>query len=84
MTGKLVARKTEKMSVGANSAIQQTIVQKVKNPVLWSAETPNLYTLLFRISDAAGTTTGYISHKIGFRSVEIKDGTLLVNGRYVY
>lgn len=82
--GNPVVRKTAKMSVGANSAIQQTIVQKVKNPALWSAETPNLYTLVFRLSDAAGKSAGYISHKIGFRSVEIKDGTLLVNGKYVY
>jgi len=49
----------------------------------WSAETPNLYTLALTIKDASGITTESTSIKIGFRTSEIKDGFLLVNGKRV-
>lgn len=47
----------------------------VDNPKLWTAETPNLYTVKF---SAAGET---ITRKIGFRTIEISsDYELLING----
>src|SRR5690606_38338439 len=45
---------------------------------------PNLYTLLIRLADEKKQTIEYVSHRIGFRSIEIKQGELLVNGKYVY
>ncbi|MEO8253904.1 MAG: glycoside hydrolase family 2 TIM barrel-domain containing protein [Flavobacterium sp.] len=50
---------------------------------VWSAETPNLYTLAITIKNASGITTEATSVKIGFRTSEIKDGFLLVNGKRV-
>ena len=55
----------------------------VKNAKQWSAEVPNLYTLLITIKDSNGNITETTSSKIGFRSIEIKDGVLLVNGKRV-
>jgi len=55
----------------------------VKNPKKWSAETPNLYTLVLSLVDDAGNIVEAESCKVGFREVEIKDGRLLVNGRAV-
>ena len=52
----------------------------VKNPKKWTAETPNLYTLEILLKDAHDATVQRITTKVGFRSVEIKDGQLLVNG----
>ena len=50
-------------------------------PKKWSAETPHLYTLLLTTWDAAtGKTLETIPWRVGFRSVEIKAGQLLVNG----
>ncbi len=49
----------------------------------WSAETPNLYTLLLILKDASGKTTEVTSVKMGFRTSEIKDGLFLVNGKRV-
>lgn len=49
----------------------------------WSAETPNLYTLLLTSKDGAGNLTEVTSVKIGFRTSEIKDGLFLVNGKRV-
>ncbi|MBR2475908.1 MAG: DUF4981 domain-containing protein, partial [Bacteroidaceae bacterium] len=45
----------------------------------WTAETPNLYTLVIKLT--SGENTEIISEKIGFRTVEIKNRQLLVNGQ---
>ena len=54
----------------------------VPNPALWSAETPNLY----KLKVAAYTAKGLAENatiNFGFRSVEIRDAQLLVNGKPV-
>ena len=53
---------------------------KVKNPKLWSAETPNLYTLKLELQDAAGRTIEQTALKVGFRQINIRGGQLLING----
>lgn len=47
----------------------------VKTPIKWTAETPNLYTVV--IKSSAGEI---LSSKIGFRKVEIKGRIFMVNG----
>lgn len=49
----------------------------------WSAESPNLYTLLLTLKDAAGKPVAHYSRKIGFVRSGVRDGNLLVNGRPV-
>ena len=56
---------------------------KVKNPLKWTAETPNLYTLVFNLKNKAGKSVEYRSTKIGFREISIVEGELLVNGQSV-
>jgi len=46
----------------------------------WTAETPNLYTLLLTLYDENGGVLEVIPRRIGFRTVEISDGLLKVNG----
>ena len=46
----------------------------------WSAEIPNLYTLLVTVKDGLGTTSEATSIRVGFRTVEMRGGLLLVNG----
>ncbi len=55
----------------------------VLNPEKWTAETPNLYTLLLELKDEMGETLEYRSTKIGFREVEFRDGELFINGESV-
>ncbi len=57
---------------------------KAGKPLHWTAETPNLYTLLLSVKDSNGKTLETISSKVGFRKVEIKNGQLLVNGKAIY
>ncbi len=53
----------------------------LNNVKAWSAETPNLYTLLITLNDANGKLLESTSHPIGFRSVALKNGQLVVNGQ---
>ncbi|MBN1806198.1 MAG: DUF4981 domain-containing protein [Sedimentisphaerales bacterium] len=55
----------------------------ISNPKKWSAEFPNLYTLLLSLNDDRGNTIEIESCRIGFRKVEIKEGQLLVNGKSI-
>ncbi len=57
----------------------------VDNPLKWSAETPNLYTLVLSLTALNGDRRpySYVSQKVGFRRVEIKDGQLMVNGKRI-
>lgn len=55
----------------------------VHSPRLWTAETPELYTLLLSLKDSTGRIVEQIHQRIGFRSVEIANGRLLVNGQPV-
>jgi beta-galactosidase len=54
---------------------------RVKNPAKWTAETPNLYTLVLTLNDENGNVVEADSCKIGFRKIEIRDGIFLVNGQ---
>ena len=58
---------------------------RVKNVRKWSAETPNLYTLVVSPIQNGGMYSPYeiIQVKVGFRKVEIKNRQLLVNGQPV-
>lgn len=48
------------------------------SPKLWTAETPNLYTLVFQLQEE------YIPLQVGFRTIEVsKRGELLINGTSV-
>lgn len=55
----------------------------IKNPYKWDAEHPYLYTLKLALIDSTGNAVERAETKIGFRSVEIKDGMMLVNGKQV-
>lgn len=55
----------------------------IKNPYKWDAEHPYLYTLKLALVDSTGNAVERAETKIGFRSVEIKDGMMLVNGKQV-
>lgn len=46
----------------------------------WSAEDPQRYRLMVELRDPKGIVRETVSEKIGFRSVEIKDRELLING----
>lgn len=58
--------------------------QKVDNPRLWSAETPNLYTAIISLKDGNGADFQAVSQKFGFRKIEIANNRVFVNGRQIW
>lgn len=55
---------------------------EILSPVLWSAEQPNLYRLTVTLKKD-GKVVEAIPEKIGFRSFEMKDGVMCLNGRRI-
>ncbi|MEH6405958.1 MAG: glycoside hydrolase family 2 TIM barrel-domain containing protein [Leeuwenhoekiella sp.] len=75
LIGKLNAKASDK---------QITFKKELPQVKKWTAETPNLYTLLLTLKDKKGEVSEVISSKVGFRKIEIKGGQLLVNGKAIY
>lgn len=55
----------------------------VKNPLLWSAEKPNLYEAKIIVKDTHGNETEFISQLAGFRRFEMVDGLMKLNGKRI-
>lgn len=53
---------------------------KVDNPLKWSAEEPNLYTLVLCLYDGDGSCVDARNCRVGFRDIRIDGGRFLVNG----
>jgi beta-galactosidase len=69
-----------KVNVSANGIESVVLESKVVNPAKWTAETPNLYTLMLQLKDASGNIIEVVTKKIGFKEIELKHQALLVNG----
>ncbi len=54
----------------------------VANVNLWSSENPYLYTVVITLKEN-GVPIEYISQRIGYRKVEIRDGIIRINGQRV-
>jgi beta-galactosidase len=57
-----------------------SVTLDVSSTLLWSAEIPNLYHLGLEL-DMGGDGKQAECTRVGFRTVEIKEGQLLVNGK---
>ncbi|WP_431801216.1 glycoside hydrolase family 2 TIM barrel-domain containing protein [Halobacillus andaensis] len=79
--GQDVINERETVSIAANST--KTVVRKfsIQSPGKWSAEDPYLYKLLLSLKKWEAAEV--IPVNVGFRSIELKDGLFLVNGRAI-
>ena len=59
------------------------ITMEIENPVLWSAEDPQLYDLTIQVYDRAGKLQEYIPERVGFRRFEMKDRIMTLNGKRI-
>ena len=67
-----------------NNIYSLKIKKQIINDIMpWSAEKPNLYTLVIKIKDKKGNVLETVGSKVGFRTVEISDGLLKVNGQAI-
>lgn len=60
---------TTRINLGKESQAQASFQQKVPQPHKWTAETPNLYTLLLSLKNMKGEILEAVTTKIGFRKV---------------
>lgn len=85
VSAKLIDAKNEEIELGSSekelSGGKETITynKTVKSPDKWSAETPNLYTLVMSV-ELDGKVICVKSYKVGFKKVEIKGEKIYFNG----
>ena len=85
VSAKLIDAKNEEIELGSSekelSGGKETITynKTVKSPDKWSAETPNLYTLVMSV-EFDGKVICVKSYKVGFKKVEIKGEKIYFNG----
>ena len=63
--------------------LQAEFDEVTRKPLVWSAEQPHLYRLVVTLKNPRGKVVESTSTRIGFRSVEVRDRMLLVNGKRV-
>ncbi|KGE19535.1 glycoside hydrolase family 2 TIM barrel-domain containing protein [Paenibacillus wynnii] len=68
-----------------NSASTQTLQfsSSIIDPLKWSAEHPNLYTLVLSLHHVDGELMEAVSCRVGFRTFELKDGLMKINGKRI-
>ena len=71
---------SQAVNIEANGNAKVEYRIPVANPHKWTAETPYLYQLLMSLVDEQDQVLAVQGCKVGFRTVEIKNGNLLVNG----
>jgi len=76
----IIYEKTQSFKPGTEPRLNFNFFFFFKEPRKWTAETPELYTLVISLSDKKGKILETVTSKIGFRTSEIKNGQLLVNG----
>jgi beta-galactosidase len=78
LDGQLILKEEKTVPKGETSSVR--FEARLDNIEPWTAETPDLYRLNIELKND-GVTTQATSTKVGFRTVEMKHGKLLVNGQ---
>lgn len=82
--GKKVLYQEKAVVAGTDDVTGVAFEGKIKNVLTWNAEMPHLYDCILTLRGEDGQTLAVVSHKVGFRQIEIKGPRLLVNGVPVY
>ncbi len=83
--GKIVSSDSLKIPPIKSGATKNISVnKKLAKARQWSAEDPYLYRLKLTLLNQKNNAIEHIGRYIGFRSTELKDGNILVNGKAVY
>lgn len=69
------------ISIEGNAEVVINMEVGVKNPIKWSAEIPYLYTIILVLKDNSEKIVEVESCKFGFRTVEIKNSQIFINGK---
>lgn len=84
-SGKEVAALSQPIAqLKGSEELKYDLQAKVNKPLLWSAETPHLYTAIVSLKDSEGKITEAMSSKFGFRKIEIKNKRVYINNKAVF
>ncbi|MBO5787082.1 MAG: DUF4981 domain-containing protein [Bacteroidaceae bacterium] len=70
-------------AVGETSKVADVAFDGLSGLLPWTAETPNLYTVVVVQKNAAGNEEHVFSTKYGFRDIAIKNGLVYINGEKI-
>lgn len=82
-TGKSVYSASQDIALTGQSEQTLQFNQTLERPAPWSAEAPNLYDLVVTLADAQGRPQQVTAQRVGFRTSEIKNGQLCINGKAI-
>lgn len=80
--GEEICRAEQAVALEGNAGGELKLNVTVPEVLRWTAETPNLYRAVIVLS-VSGTPVEYYSQQVGFRTIEVKNGLMLINGCYV-
>jgi len=80
---KMLLNKQTEVNVSADGTVEVSLNGEVNQPALWSAETPNLYTLLINLKDSKGNIIESVRDDIGFRHLAVVNSQLTINGKAI-
>lgn len=81
--GEIIAAMESDVTVDALQEAPFYLNKKVRNPKLWSAEVPVLYTMVIELLDNNGNVVEKVASNFGFKKVEIRGGEFFVNGKSI-
>ena len=79
--GEVTSLQLGEVSFGSGDEIELSNTTSVSSINTWSAEFPNLYTLVVALKDESGNIIETESCKLGFREFEISGGQMKINGQ---
>ncbi|MFC1498723.1 glycoside hydrolase family 2 TIM barrel-domain containing protein [Verrucomicrobiota bacterium] len=79
----LKSAKSTASTIPQGQEVLAELTTTVINPLKWTCETPDLYTLVIEAMNTRGETIDIRACKVGFREVTWRDGQLFVNGASV-
>ena len=80
---KMIAEMKQSLQTAAKP-VSVNLTANIPGAKSWSSENPNLYKLLITLKDASGKVIEVLHQDVGFRTIEIKNAQLLVNGVAIY
>ncbi len=75
---------TQNVNVGAGGKVTVSAQARLTDLLNWTAETPDLYTLIVCLKDNSGKETEAFATKYGFRHIEQRNSFTRINGKKVF
>lgn len=80
---KTALKLSKKVNPKAGKIFTVNLKKKIRSPVLWSAEKPNLYDILITLETKNNKIFDIRKIKFGFRKVEVREGQFFINGKSI-